>query len=318
MDVLCVGEMLVDMIVKPVGEVVFDGGCSIAEEIVWKTGGDAFNNAVNLAKLGNSVCYIGRVGNDYAGNFLLQEGRRQGVMMDYVIPSQIPHTKMNILLNNEGERAFFYYPGTSREFCFEDINLELLEQCKIVQVGGTFHLPAFDGDGTARLFWEARKRGVQTSMDVTTDFSGRWNQIICGCYQYLDYFLPSIDQAKLIAGTDKVPEIADFFLDQGVKNIVIKLGTRGSYFKNCEKSFYCNRYQVPVAETTGAGDAFVAGFLTGVLKGYGPEQCVQAGTAVSAFAVRQVGATEGVRAFGEVEKFIMTAEPLCFLVTVHR
>lgn len=312
MDILCVGEMLADIIVKPVGNVVFDGGCSIADEIVWKTGGDAFNNAVNLAKLGNSVGYVGRVGNDYAGHFLLQEGIRQGVIMDYAVHSQTPHTKMNILLNEEGERAFFYYPGTSREFCFEDIKLKLLEQCKIVQVGGTFHLPAFDGDGTERLFREARKRNVMTSMDVTKDFTGRWNDVICGCYPYLDYFLPSIDQAKLIAGTDQAPEIADFFLDRGVKNVAVKLGAAGSYFKNRQTGFYCNCYQVPVAETTGAGDAFVAGFLTGLLKGYGPKRCVQTGTAVSAFAVQQVGATEGVRPYDEVEKFILANEPLRF------
>lgn len=312
MDVLCVGEMLVDIIVRSVRDVVFDGGCRIVEEIVWKTGGDAFNNAVNLVKLGNSVGYIGRMGNDGAGRFLLQEGIRQGVMMDHVIYSQTPHTKMNILLNEDGERAFFYYPGTSREFCFEDIELDLLDQSKIVQVGGTFHLPAFDGDGTARLFWEARKRNVLTSMDVTKDFTGRWNEVIRGCYPYLDYFLPSIDQAKLIAGTDRVPDIADFFLGRGVKNVVIKLGAEGSYFKNRQTSFYCSCYRVPVAETTGAGDAFVAGFLTGILKGYEPERCVQIGTAVSAFAVQQVGATEGVRSYDEVEKFILANEPLRF------
>lgn len=312
MDVLCVGEMLVDIIVRPVGDVVFDGGCSMAEQIVWKTGGDAFNNAVILSKLGNVVGYVGRVGNDYAGQFLLEEGKRQGVMMDFVVPSQSPHTKMNILLNEAGERAFFYYPGTSREFCFEDIDLELLGQSKIVQVGGTFHLPAFDGDGTERLFWEAHKRNVLTSMDVTKDFSGRWNEVICSCYQYLDYFLPSIDQAIAIAKTENVPDIADFFLERGVKNVIIKLGAEGSYFKNQEMSFYCGCYQVPVAETTGAGDAFVAGFLTGLLKGYGPMQCVQTATAVSAFVVQQIGATEGVRPFHEVLAFIKSREPLHF------
>ena len=96
-------------------------------------------------------------------------------------------------------------------------------------------------------------------MDVTNDFSGRWDAIIRPCYPYLDYFLPSIDQAVLISGLEDPWEIAGFFLDRGVRHVVIKLGAAGSFFRTRDCAFYCGTYDVPVVETTGAGDAYCAG-----------------------------------------------------------
>ena len=61
MKVLCVGEMMVDLLVHPVGPVAFDNDASQVEEIAIRSGGDANNNAIDLAKLGNEVYYVGRV-----------------------------------------------------------------------------------------------------------------------------------------------------------------------------------------------------------------------------------------------------------------
>lgn len=304
MDILCVGEMLADIIVMPVTDVAFDNDCTPVEQIMIKPGGDAFNSSIDFAKLGHDVTYIGRIGNDAIGDYLLKTGKEAGICMDYAVRSSGPHAKMNILINEHGDRSFFYFPGTSAEFCMDDIDLTLLNYCKIIEVGGTFHLPAFDGKGAARLFKEARKRNVVTSMDVTKDFTGRWGDTIYPCYPYLDYFLPSIEQAELIAGYSRPDRIADYFLSHGVKNIVIKLGSEGCYFKNDSKSFYCSCYPVPVAETTGAGDAFVSGFLTGVLKKMPEEQCVTLGTACSAHAVQAVGATTGIPDYETLLEFI--------------
>ena len=86
--------------------------------------------------------------------------------------------------------------------------------------------------------------------------------------------------------------------------MVIKLGGRGSYFQNSEKAFYCDCYKVPVVDPTGAGDAFVAGFLAGVIEGMEAEECVRFGTATAAFIVQETGATTGMRDFSSVKRFI--------------
>lgn len=310
MDILCVGEMLADVLVHPVQNIHFNNDCTVVNEITIKPGGDSFNNSIDLAKLGNNVCYIGRIGSDAVGEYLLKQGQEAGIDMDHIVRSPNPHAKMNILIHNNGNRSFLYYPGTSAEFCVDDIDFSVLDDCRIVTVGGTFHLTKFDGSGTKALFQEAKKRNVITAMDVTKDFSGRWNQIIECCYPYLDYFLPSIEQAEQIAGTPDEQKIAGFLLERGVKNVAIKLGSRGCYFQNQKYAFYCGCYQVPVVETTGAGDAFVSGFLTGVLKGYSPERCVRLGTACSAQVIQEVGANAGIKDLSAIQTFICEQPPL--------
>lgn len=310
MDVLCLGETLIDVITRPVSQVPLDNDCTTVQEILFKTGGDALNNAVDLAIIGNSVTYVGRVGSDLGGEFVLQTCREAGVDVSHVVRSPSPHGKMNILIDPSGNRAFFYYPGASAEFTLADVDLSLLRQCRILQLGSSFHLPRFDGaQGAAVLLKLAQERGVLTSMDVTKDPTGRWNEILEPCYPYLDYFLPSVEQAELLAGTGDAEAMADFFLARGVKHVVIKLGNRGCFCRTAETAFYCGCYDVPAVETTGAGDAFVAGFLSGVLRRMAIEDCVRLGTAASAHVIQCVGANTGIRDLATLQAF-MAAHPL--------
>lgn len=305
MDFLCVGESIVDIITRAVSEASFRNTNLPVEEIKLSSGGDALNNAVDLAKLGNEVAFVGRVGFDILGDFILSEGRRNGVCMNYAVRSEFArNAAVSILVNTEGDRSMYYCAEASAEFCVQDVDLSLLDRCKVLQIGGTFHLPKFDGEGAAWLLKKAKEKGVLTSMDVTGDPTGRWNDIIYPCYPYLDFFLPSIDQAKLIAGTADVREITDFFLDRGVMNAAVKLGKQGSYFRNGKTAFSCGIYDVSVVEPTGAGDSFVSGFLSGVLKGFDMVDCVRLGTAVATFAIQAVGANTGVKDYATIMKFI--------------
>lgn len=312
MKVLCAGEMLVDIIVRPVERVAFQNDTCQVEDIRITSGGDANNNAVNLAKLGHQVTYLGRTGCDEMGEYVVKLASAAGVDMSHTVRSRTAaQTRSLILADPRGDRTFLQYPGTSAEFCLEDCDLALLEDADLLQIGGAFHLPRFDGAGCAELLRVAREKGVVTSMDVTSDRTGRWKGILDPCYPYLDYFLPSIEQASMIAGTEDPRAVAEFFLDRGVKNVAVKLGSRGAYFRNAETAFYAGTYSgLQIVETTGAGDAFCAGFLTGVGEGLPPEGCITLGTACSAFAIQAIGATAGMRDLDTVRSFIRSKPPL--------
>ena len=308
-DILCIGEMLADIIVSGIKNVHFDAFAELTDGIMIRPGGDAFNNAIDLARLGNRVCCAGRIGTDVIGRSLLQAGTDAGADMSHVIMTDTPQAKMTILITDDDRRAFFYYPGTSAELVPGDIDLSLLGRCRILQIGSTFHLPGFDGEGARYVLQEARKRGVITSMDVTSDLSGRWDAVIRCCYPYLDYFLPSIEQAEKITGSSDEREIASYLLGKGVRNVVVKLGSRGSYFRNSEEEFWCGTCDVPVVDTTGAGDAFVSGFLTGILKGLSHQEAARLGTACSAEVIQAVGANAGIRTLEETLDFLRRTEP---------
>lgn len=306
MKILCVGEMMADLVVYPVsGAIDFSNTAVQVGHFDIKSGGDANNNAIDLARLGNEVYYAGLTGNDQMGEYVRNVAGNSGVNMDFVRRSE--HTgqaKSLILINEQGDRSFVQYSGTSGEFSLGDIDLSLLDRVDFLQISGTFHLPHFDGGGAEKLLKLAREKGIVTSMDCTTDHSGRWNSVIECCYPYLDYFLPSIEQAAPISGRKEPQKIAAFFLERGVGTAVIKLGTAGSYCQTGSDGFYCGSYHVPVAETTGAGDAFVAGFLTAVGMDCSPEDAVIFATATASFAVRSYGATDGIPDRDAVCRFI--------------
>lgn len=312
MKVLCVGEMLVDLIVRPVEQIAFQNDTCQVEEIRITHGGDANNNAVNLVKLGHQVTYLGRVGCDDMGDYVISLAEKAGVNMNHVVRSKTAaQTKSLILVASNGDRTFLQVPGTSAEFCLADCDLSLLEEADLLQIGGAFHLPRFDGAGSAQLLKAAQSKNVITSMDVTSDRTGRWRGILDPCYPHLDYFLPSIEQASMIAGTEDPRAAAGFFLKRGVKNVVIKLGAQGSYFRNGETAFFAGIYSgLDVVETTGAGDAFCSGFLTGAGQGASPVECVTLATACSAFAIQAIGATAGMRDLGTIRDFIRKRAPL--------
>lgn len=314
MNIICVGEMLIDLIAHPVEQVSFQNDVSQIENIQITVGGDASNNAVNLSKLGHHVTYMGRIGYGDTGDLVIARVKKHGINMDHVVRSETAEQgKSLILVNQQGARTFLQNAGTSAEFCFEDCDLALLDDADILQIAGAFHMPRFDGTGSAKLLKIAQEKGVITSMDVTTDRTGRWKGVLDVCYPYLDYFLPSIEQAVKMSGMEEPAEIADFFLDQGVKNVVIKLGEKGSYFKNRNTAFYAGTYgNLRVVETTGAGDAFCAGFLTGVGLKASPRTCVAMGTACSAFVIQAIGATTGAKDLETVQQFIREQPPLEF------
>lgn len=303
---------MVDIIINPVKNVAFENDTMQIEKLLISSGGDSNNNAVDLAKLGHQVTYMGRVGCDSMGSFVIAEAEKFGIDMSHSPRSNTAGQAMSVVLvNPEGDRTFLQSSGTSGEFCFEDCDLSVLDWADVLQISAVYHLPRFDGKGARKLLEAAKARGVITSMDISTDRSGRWEDVVSICCPYLDYFLPSIEQASMIAKTEDPREIAAFFLSRGAKNVVVKLGKRGSYFRNAESAFWAGTYsELEVVETTGAGDAFCAGFLTGVGEGLSPEECVAMGTAASSMVIQAMGATAGMGDRAALRAFMEARPPL--------
>ncbi len=304
MDVLCVGETVVDILSRQVSNIAMRGDYHFVEEIVLKTGGDALNNAIDLSIIGNRVAYSGRVSNDMCGEFIMKTCTDAGVDMSYAVRTDTPQSLTIILIDEKKNRSIILYNGSSKEYSVVDFPFDLLQKTKILQLSSTFHMLGFDGElGAVEVLKQAKQNGVITSMDTTHDHSNQWDKVIHPCYPYLDYFLPSEEQSALITGTDDIEEMARFYMDNGVKNVVIKLGSRGCYFRNKRESFYAGCHTVDVVDATGAGDAFVAGFLSGVVRNLSMEECVRIATASSAHVIQCIGANEGIKSFEELKRF---------------
>ena len=126
--------------------------------------------------------------------------------------------------------------------------------------------------------------------------------------QYIDIFLPSIDEAIELSGETEPDKIADVFFNMGVSKVVIKLGSRGCYMRETKDSqpVIIPCFKVKAVDTTGAGDSFCAGFLSAMAKGLSFEQCGRFANAVGAHCVMAMGATTGIKSFEEINEFIDT------------
>jgi sugar/nucleoside kinase (ribokinase family) len=128
--------------------------------------------------------------------------------------------------------------------------------------------------------------------------------LLAPCLPYLDYAVPSIEEARLVAGKHEPADVAKVFMDHGVGTVALKMGADGCYIRAADAEIRIPRYEVEAIDALGAGDCFAAGFLTGILKGWDLERTGRFANAVGALCVMALGATTGVKSLDETLAFM--------------
>ena len=304
-DVLCIGLVNVNMPVRPVDRAIFDVDLTMVEPIDLMLGGDAMNEAITLTKLGSKVGLIGKIGNDAFGKSLLQMAEDEGVDTQNICIDDSSKTSACVMLiNKNGDRNFASHRGANSNLCLKDIDLSILKQTKVVNIGSLFALKSLDGWGTEAILKEAKANDVITCADMMCDTYNVGFEGIKETLSQLDYFIPSYDEAESLTGETEPEKIADKLLAIGVKNVIIKMGTEGCYAKNEQESFFTKSYKVEAIDTTGAGDNFVAGFLHGIVQQWDLKRCITFSNAVGAITVQKIGPTGAVQTMNQVLNFI--------------
>lgn len=306
--VACVGILVADVIVEPVVSYPEKGILTPVNSITMHNGGNAMTATINLKKLGAESAIIGMVGSDIFGDFLKSKLKIAGVNMDGLKTSSDVQTSASVLMiDKEGERSFFHCTGTNATFTESDIDYSAIEDYEMVFVTGSFLLDNFDGEGTMKFLKKCKEMGKTTFLDVCWDAKGQWGQLLDMSMPYIDYLMPSIDEAIQLTGKEEPDEIADVFSTKGAKNIIIKLGSKGSYLRKLgeDKGTVFPPYYVenPV-DTTGAGDSFCSGFLAAFARGESLEACMKFANATGAQCVTAKGATTGIKTYEETVAFI--------------
>lgn len=309
-EVTCIGIVVADIVAKPVDKYPEKGRLVLVDTIELHTGGCASNTGVSLAKIGVDTAVVGKVGKDAFGDFVIESLKKQGVDIRGIKRDDKALTSATqVFVHSDGERSFIHYIGANANFREEDVDESFLEGSRIVHYAGFYVLSSFDGEPCARLLAKAKSFGAFVSLDTVWDSKGRWMSLLEPVLPYLDMIIPSIEEARMITGKEKPRDIAKVFLDKGVGMVVLKMGSKGSYVRTKEEEIYVPRYEVEAIDAVGAGDAYVAGFLTGLLKGWDLEKTTKFANAVGALCVTAIGATTGVKSLEETLRF-MEATPL--------
>jgi len=291
---------VVDVIGRAIDRYPEKGGLVVFDELEMHSGGCANNTAIGLAKLGIDVGAVGRIGTDKFGDFVLQTLNDNHVDTRGVVRDAKTNTSVTfVTVASDGERSFLHYMGSNGIFSEADVDFNLIRASKILHVAGSFVMPKLDGEPTAHILRTAREAGVVTSLDTVWDTSGNWLKTLEPCLPHIDVFLPSIEEAKQLTGLDSPPDIARFLMDYGIHTVGLKMGDRGSYVRSGTEEFYVPAYEVDVVDTTGAGDAYVAGFLAGTVMGWDLKRTSELASAAGAACVTAIGTTAGIKDFEE-------------------
>jgi len=304
-EVVIVGSAHTDLQLYPVGKDVLAAASYSVREMILTVGGDAINEATIITRLGHKVRLVSCIGDDVIGSLVMDHCRQNQIDTEFIKRDSSKITSINVgLIAGDGERTFINNrSGSIWTFRPEDINLEAVDGGKILSFASIFNNPLLDERIMLPLFQRAKERGMIICADIVGSKNGETLADIKTALSYVDYFFPNYDEAKSITGKEDLDEIADILLGCGIKNVIIKIGKSGCFIKNDREGFIVPGFaDTNCVDTTGAGDNFASGFISGILEGKDLRDCARLANCTASVSVETVGATTGVTDRVKVEE----------------
>jgi sugar/nucleoside kinase (ribokinase family) len=268
-------------------------------------GGCAANTAVDLVKMDVEATVAGRVGGDVFGRLVAEMLRDQGVDVAELKVSPEAETSQTLIVNVVGQdRRFIHSFGANAAFQAGDLPLDRLGDYAVLYVGGYLVMPRLRPKELLPVFAKARQLGVKTVLDVVVPGPGDHLSHLAELLPHVDVFLPNNHEAELIAAEHDPLRQAEFFRRLGVDTVVITMGGEGSVLVRDELRLRAGVFSMPYVDGSGGGDAFAAGYISGLLRRLPPEECLRLASALGASCVRAIGTTPGVFTRRECEEFL--------------
>ena len=300
-DLLVIGEINPDLILR--GDVVpaFGQAEKLVDSAALAIGSSSVIMACGAARLGLSVAFMGLVGDDEFGRFMLAAMGERGLDTSACVVGPDVATGLSVILAQPGgDRAILTYPGAIPLLTAEQVDLGLLQRARHVHVGSYF---LQDGlrPGLPRLFARAREMGLTTSLDPNWDPRGVWDvgEILPQC----DVFLPNQAELARISGSDDLMAGLDWLAERVATagTLAVKLGKQGGVARQGSRAATAASLPVAVVDTTGAGDSFDAGFIYGYLSGYALEDALALASACGSLSTRGAGGTAAQPTLAEAQ-----------------
>jgi sugar/nucleoside kinase (ribokinase family) len=261
--------------------------------------------AVCLSRLEIPVRLSGCIGDDSFSSFIASELARH--RLDPNTLRRIEHSGpgTTMMVNVEGnDRRFISTIGANAEYDLVDLPEAMLDDVGVFYLGGFLMMPNLENNATVDYLRKVKKRGIRTVLDVVLFGDRPYWEAIAPLLPEVDYFMPNQDEARLITGLEDPLEQAHRFLEAGAGAVVLTCGEEGTYYVTEQTKLHAGCYPADFVSGAGSGDAFAAGFISGLLHEVSAEECLQWGSALGASCVRGIGTTESVFQRSEAETFI--------------
>jgi len=302
-DVAVVGTCVADILVRPVPLTAAIGGGRLfhVDPIEVTTGGIVCNTGIGLARLGLRVAAASLVGDDPWGELVGRRLAAEGIDTAAIeaAPGMATSTTA-VLIDPSGERSFAHHVGACAviDLAWIRRQLPLLARAEWVVLGYAGLLPGLEPDLAAAVA-ALREAGCRVALE-TGGAGGRLDDV-APALPGVDLYVPSLDEAATQAGRTDPRAILERYRELGAAGMLgVKLGSRGTLLSPAAGVFEeipCLPAPGPVVDTTGAGDALLAGLITGIVRGMPPREACLLGAANAACCVTAAGATAGLRSF---------------------
>ncbi|QYC44395.1 putative sugar kinase YdjH [Nonomuraea coxensis DSM 45129] len=294
MTVVTVGVHIVDILARPVEHIPEGQDTVLVDQIRLTAAGAAAGTAVDLVKLGNDVITMGAVGDDELADFLLMVLAKHGVDTSCLRRRTGEATAASILpIRPDGGRPSFHVPGANLSVVPADLDAGVLRRARGVHLGGMDVTFGLGDPGFFALLDEIRAGGAVVTMDLLSempDLLGMARAFL----PHVDYVLPNESQARLMTGAADAEEAARALLADGPRGVLVTLGEEGSLVVTGDAAERVPALKTDVVDTTGCGDAYCAGFLTGLLHGEDVLAAARWGTAAAARVATGLGSDAGL------------------------
>jgi len=297
-DVVGFGALNVDKLFK-VNRIAREEEESFVEDYAEDCGGSAANTTVGLARLGCRVGFIGKVGCDREGDLLIQSFCREGVNTEGIVRAEQGRSGSVFgFVDRKGGRALYINSGVNDTITLEDVNVAYASQTRFL------HLTSFVGEKsfeTQKKLLDIIPDRVKVSFDPGALYARRGFAALEPIIRRTHVLMPNALELKLLTGEADYRKGAEFMLEKGVTIVAVKLGSGGCYVTDGREKHLIPALNVKVVDTTGAGDAFCAGFLYGLLKDKSLQECGALGNFVASRCIMKMGARAGLPYANDLE-----------------
>lgn len=265
-------------------------------------GGSGSITSSACARLGLRTRFIGAVGDDLFGRFMLEQLGDWGVDTTLCPVLNDVSTGFSVVLSDGSDRAILTHTGTIDSLRLKNLPLDELTRARHVHISSYFLQPGL-APQLPEVVAELRAHGVTISVDPNWDPAGAWGNGLASLLAFVDVFLPNAAEARALSGQPGTAAAALKLARTG-NLVVVKDGEKGCIA--AQHSILSSQAGFPVAclDTTGAGDAFDAGFIRGWLQQLPLADCLAYGCAAGALSTRSIGATGALATIDELKAAI--------------
>ncbi|MCW3979861.1 MAG: carbohydrate kinase family protein [Candidatus Bathyarchaeota archaeon] len=255
------------------------------------SGGSAANTIVGLTRLGVRTGFIGKIAEDPEGKRLLKDLESENVDPMGITIAKGGHSGIVMgFVDKSGERALYVAPGVNDTVSFEEIPIRYLDAAQLLHLTSYVAEEPFDSQ---KKLLQKLSENVKVSLDPGMLYAKRGLNYLRPLLRRTNIFLPNQAELKLLTGLE-YEHGAQQLLAEGVQIVGVKLGKKGCFITNGREKHVLKPYETSVVDTTGAGDAWNAGFLYGILKKESLVECGKIANFVASRCITEMGARNGL------------------------